>query len=186
MQKSSCSLCKRLQRNRKGAFRGVSLKCQWLFVFNHYSLISGHTDVSNREIICLPLRAGPGPHLPKSRFDPDKGGRGSHWRVRDWEAWTMSIQALKHLVSVFLFPIKIDVLKSVDCQLQKTKWQPTPEGCQTSTGERTLPMFFLKCVSNPLWGNHFQEGVEASLLELLTEYRFSTLCTCKKFIKHAQ
>lgn len=82
------------------------------------------------------------PTFPKADLTWIEVAKGILRRVKDWDTWTMTIQALEHIVSVFLFLTKIAVLKSVDCQLQKTKWPPIPEGGQTSTGEWTLPMFF--------------------------------------------
>lgn len=82
------------------------------------------------------------PTILKADLTRPEVAKGVHRKVRDLEAWTMSIQALEHVVSV-LFLIKIHALKCVDFQPQKTKWLLTPGGGQTSTGEWMLPMFFL-------------------------------------------
>lgn len=61
------------------------------------------------------------PTILKADLTGTEVAEGVHRKVRDLEAWAMSIQALEHVVSVFLFLIKIDALKCVDFQPQKTK-----------------------------------------------------------------
>lgn len=122
--------------------------------------------------------------IPKQIWSRQRWRRVSTkgWGIEKHEQWASKH---KHIVSVFLFLIKTDVLKSVGCQLQETKWLPTPEGDQTSTGERRLSAVFLN-VSQI----HFDWTTSRRMLKpfpFRTAHRISLFySTCKKFIKCAQ
>lgn len=76
---SRFSLCKRLQRNGKVAFKKSVIEVPvafCLFLTNNIWFLATQL-CATRKCICLLLRANLSPHLLKSRFDLDKGVKGS-------------------------------------------------------------------------------------------------------------
>lgn len=144
--KSSCSLHKRLQRNRKAAFNRsvteVPVAFCLLLTNNARFLVS--QLCATRKLICLLLTARLSPHFLKSTFGLDEGGQGSPQQSegmssidnREPSTWA----CFQHLFFFYQNGYtQMCGLAAAENKIPIHLWMG-----QKSTGEWTLPMLFFK------------------------------------------